>query len=207
MIDLYTFATPNGLKASIMLEEVQLPYNVHLIHIGNGDQQKPEFLAINPNGKIPAIVDQDGPGGQPISVFESGAILIYLAEKSGNLLSSDPRKRYETLQWLMFQVGGLGPFLGQLNHFVKFAPDKVPYAIDRYTKEGNRLMSVLNERLANNNYLAGDEYSIADVASYAWVKARQDMGDFDAFANVSAWLDRVGARPAVQRGMQIPPRP
>jgi GST-like protein len=207
MIDLYTFPTPNGLKASIMLEEVQLPYNVHLIHIGKGDQHKPQFLAINPNGKIPAIVDHEGPGGQPITVFESGALLIYLAEKTGKLLSSEPRKRYETLQWLMFQVGGLGPFLGQLNHFVKFAPEKVPYAIERYKTEGNRLMSVLNQRLAHTEYLCADEYSIADVASYAWVKSRRDMGDFDAFSHVSAWLDRVGSRPAVQRGMQIPPHP
>lgn len=207
MIDLYSFPTPNGLKASIMLEEVQLPYNVHLIHIGKGDQQTPAFLAVNPNGKIPAIVDHEGPDGKPITIFESGAILIYLAEKTGKLLSSEPRQRYETLQWLMFQMAGLGPFLGQLNHFVKFAPEKVPYAIDRYTKEGNRLMTVLNERLAKNEYLAGGEYSIADVASYAWVKSRQDMGDFEAFRHVAAWLDRVGARPAVQRGMQIPPRP
>lgn len=207
MIDLYSFPTPNGLKASIMLEEVQLPYKVHLVHIGKGDQNTPEFLAINPNGKIPAIVDHDGPDGQPISVFESGAILIYLAEKTGKLLSAEPRKRYETLQWLMFQMGGLGPFLGQLNHFVKFAPEPVPYAIERYTKEGNRLMGVLNERLATNAYLAGDEYSIADVASFAWVKSRKDMGNFEAFPHVEAWLERVGARPAVQRGLKVPPRP
>lgn len=207
MIDLYTFPTPNGLKASIMLEEVQLPYKLHVIHIGKGDQHTPEFLAINPNGKIPAIVDQDGPGGQPITVFESGAILIYLAEKRGTLLSPDPRKRYETLQWLMFQMSGLGPMLGQLNHFAKFAPEKVPYAIERYTNEGNRLMTVLDKHLAAHAFLAADEYSIADVASYAWVKSRRDMGDFEAFPHVSAWLDRVGARPAVQKGMQIPPRP
>jgi len=206
MIDLYTFGTPNGHKASIMLEEVELPYNVHAIHIGKGDQHKPEFLAINPNGKIPAIVDSDGPGGAPITVFESGAILIYLAEKTGKLLSSAPAKRYETLQWLMFQMGGLGPMLGQLNHFVKFAPEQVPYAIERYSKEGDRLMGVLNLRLAGRDYLV-DDYSIADVASYAWVKSRQAMGNFDAFPHVNAWLDRVGARPAVQRGLQVPPRP
>ncbi|MDZ4697983.1 MAG: glutathione S-transferase N-terminal domain-containing protein [Deltaproteobacteria bacterium] len=206
MIDLYSFPTPNGLKASIMLEEVGLPYKVHVIHIGKGDQHKPDFVAINPNGKIPAIVDSEGPDGQPITVFESGAILIYLAEKTGKLLSSDARKRYETLQWLMFQMGGLGPMLGQLNHFVKYAPEKVPYAIERYSNEGNRLMDVLNRQLANRDYLVGD-YSIADVASYAWVKARQAMGSFDDFPHVSAWLDRVGARPAVQRGVQIPRLP
>ena len=189
-----------------MLEEVELPYKTHLIHIGKGDQHKPEFLAINPNGKIPAVVDHDGPGGQPVSIFESGAILIYLAEKTGKLLPSDPRKRYEVLQWLMFQMGGLGPMLGQLNHFTKYAPEKVPYAIDRYSKEGDRLMGVLDLQLTGRDYLAG-EYSIADVASYAWVKARQDMGAFEPFPRVSAWLDRVGARPAVQRGVQVPPRP
>lgn len=206
MIDLYSFPTPNGLKASVMLEEVGLPYRAHLVHIGRGDQHKPEFLAINPNGKIPAIVDQEGPGGQPIRVFESGAILIYLAEKTGKLLPTAPQGRYEALQWLMFQMGGIGPMLGQFNHFAKFAKEKIPYAIDRYTKEADRLMGVMNQQLGDREYLAG-EYSIADVASYAWVAGRHADGGLEAFPNVVAWLERVGARPAVQRGMQIPPRP
>ncbi|MCG5054076.1 MAG: glutathione S-transferase N-terminal domain-containing protein [Myxococcales bacterium] len=206
MIDLYSFPTPNGLKVSIMLEEVGLPYRVHTVHIGKGEQHTPEFLAVNPNGKIPAIVDSEGPGGRPITVFESGAILIYLAEKTGKLLPVEPEGRYEALQWLMFQMGGIGPMFGQFNHFVTYAPEKVPYAIDRYTKEVNRLLAVLNGHLESRAYLAG-EYSIADVASYAWVKSRQGLGGFEEYPHVAAWLERVGARPAVQRGLLIPPRP
>ena len=168
MIDLYTFGTPNGLKASIMLEEVGLPYQVHRIHIGEGDQFNPEFLKISPNNKIPAIVDHDGPNGAPYPVFESGAVLMYLAEKTGKLMPHETAARYRVIQWLMFQMGGTGPMLGQAHHFVKFASEKVPYAIERYTKEANRLYGVMDHRLAEVEFLAGD-YSIADIACWTLV--------------------------------------
>jgi GST-like protein len=204
MIDLYTWTTPNGRKASVMLEECGLAYNVHKIDIGKGDQFKPEFLAVNPNGKIPAIVDGDGPGGKPISVFESGAILIYLAEKTGSkLLPADPRQRYAVLQWLMFQMGGVGPMFGQAHHFIRFAPEKVPYGIERYSKETRRLYGVMDKRLVEATYLAG-EYSIADIATYPWV-ARHEYHEVNLadFPNVKRWFDAISARPAVVKGMAV----
>lgn len=207
MIDLYTWSTPNGRKISIMLEELGLPYAVHPVDIGKDEQFAPDFLAISPNNKIPAIVDPDGPGGEPISVFESGAILIYLAEKTGSdLWPSDPRRRVATLEWLMFQMGNLGPFLGQANHFLKFAKEEVPYAMNRYRNEAHRLYGVMEKRLSAVSYLAGDAYSIADVAAYPWVM-RYPWHDIDMEAEnpqVWDWLQRIGARPAVQKGMAVP---
>jgi GST-like protein len=204
MIDLYTWGTPNGRKVSIMLEETGLAYRVHKIDISKGDQFKPDFVAINPNSKIPAIVDGEGPGGKPITLFESGAILIYLADKTGKLLSKDPASRYVALEWLMFQMGGVGPMFGQVHHFLRAAPEPVPYAIERYGKETRRLYGVLDARLKTAAYLAG-EYSIADIATFPWV-ARHEwhkvaLGDFP---NVERWYREIGARPAVARGMQVP---
>ncbi len=202
MIDLYTWGTPNGRKVSIMLEEVALPYEVHPVHIGQGDQFKPEFLAISPNNKIPAIVDRDN--GQ--SVFESGAILIYLAEKTGKLLPTDFKARMDALQWLMFQMGGVGPMFGQTHHFNRFAKEKIPYAIDRYVGETKRLYGVMDQQLGKQDYLAGD-YSIADVATFPWV-ARWTWhgleGGLKDFPNVTRWYDAIRARPAVQRGYNVP---
>jgi GST-like protein len=205
MIELYTWGTPNGRKASIMLEEVGLPYNVHRIDIGKGDQFKPEYVALNPYSKIPAIVDPDGPDGEPLKLFESGAILIYLAEKTGKLLPTVPRRKYITVQWLMFQMGAVGPFFGQVHHFVRTAKVEVPYAIERYTKEKDRIYGVLDRRLGEAPYLAGDEYTIADVATYPWVARHEwHKTDLNAFPNVKRWFDTVGARPAVRRGMAVP---
>lgn len=205
MIDLYTWATPNGHKASIMLEETGLEYRVHPVDIANDEQFAPDYEAINPNGKIPAIIDQDGPDGSPLTVFESGAILIYLAEKAGQLLSADPRERSQTLQWLMFQVGGLGPMLGQAQHFRRFAPQPVPYAIERYSKEAGRLYRVLDSRLGAGEFLAGASYSIADIASFPWVSRHEWQGvSLADHPNVQRWFAAVAARPAVQRGMQVP---
>ena len=205
MIDLYSFTTPNGRKASIMLEEVGLPYRTHVIHIGKDDQFTPEYVAINPNSKIPAIVDPDGPDGQPVTVFESGAILIYLAEKTGQFLPQDPRGRYAALQWLMLQMGGVGPMFGQASHFVKFAPEDIPYAKQRYLKELHRLMGVLDGQLGRTPFLAGD-YGIADMATYPWVVAARDFlgQDLSPYANATRWLDAVGSRPAVAKGMAVP---
>lgn len=206
MIDLYTWGTPNGRKISIMLEEVSLPYRVHAIDISKGDQFTPDFIAINPNSKIPAIVDQDGPDGQPMSLFESGAILIYLAEKTGHFLPSDPRGRYETLQWLMFQMGGIGPMFGQTHHFRRFAPEQIPYAVERYTKETRRLYGVLDRRLSESDFVAGAAYSIADMAIFPWC-SRADWQGIDLaaeFPNVKRWWDIVGNRPSVQKGMSVP---
>jgi len=204
-IDLYFWATPNGKKVSVMLEEVALPYQVHPINIGRGDQFKPEFLAISPNNRIPAIVDHEpADGGAPISVFESGAILIYLAEKTGQLLPRELRARTQVLEWLMWQMGGIGPMFGQANHFVAYAPEKLPYAIDRYLNETRRLLRVLNTQLADRAFVAGD-YSIADIASFPWVVSARDRlikDDFD-FPNVARWLDAILARPAVARGMAV----
>jgi GSH-dependent disulfide-bond oxidoreductase len=204
VIDLYTWTTPNGRKASIMLEEVAVPYRVHKVDITKGEQHRPEFVAINPNGRIPAIVDQEGPGGRPLRVFESGAILIYLAEKTGMLLASEPRQRVETLAWLMFQMGGVGPMFGQAHHFLRAAPEPVPYGIERYTKETRRLYGVLDKRLAEESFLAGT-YSIADIATYPWVARHEwhkvDLGEFP---NVARWYAAIGARPAVARGMSVP---
>ena len=206
MIDLYTFMTPNGRKASIMLEEVGLPYRVHKIDITKDEQFAPEFLKVSPNNKIPAIVDADGPGGEPISVFESGAILIYLAEKTRSaLLPADPRGRVAALEWLMFQMGGVGPMFGQANHFVRFAKEKVPYGIKRYSDETLRLFGVMDRRLAEGDYLGGDACTIADIASYPWIASSDMLGlDTAEFANVAAWRHRMSERPAVQRGMTIP---
>lgn len=203
MIDLYTWTTPNGRKVSIMLEEVGLPYRVHSINIGKDEQFAPDYLKINPNGKIPSIVDPDGPDGKPIAMMESGAILVYLARKTGRLLAAG-REEYATLQWLMFQMGGVGPMFGQVHHFLRAAKEQVPYAIERYSKETKRLYGVLNERLKENDYLAG-EYSIADIATYPWVARyewhKTDLNDFPA---VKRWFDAISARPAVKKGMAVP---
>jgi GST-like protein len=204
MIELYTWGTPNGRKVSVMLEECGLPYNVHRIDIGKGDQFSPEFLAICPNGKIPAIVDADGPDGRPMPMFESGAILVYLAGKTGRFLPRSARGKYEALQWLMFQMGGVGPMFGQVHHFVRAAKVEVPYAIERYTKEKDRLYGVLDKRLGEAEYLAG-EYSIADIATYPWVARHEwHRTDLATFPNVKRWFDAIGARPGVQRGMAVP---
>lgn len=204
MIDLYTWGTPNGRKVSIMLEETGLPYAVKPIDITKGDQFTPDFVAINPNSKIPAIVDHEGPGGQPFSLFESGAILIYLAEKSGRFLPTEPAARYGVLQWLMFQMGGFGPMLGQAHHFRRFAPEQIPYAVDRYSKEARRLYGVLDRQLATTDYVAGD-YSIADMALWPWtVRADWQGIDLTEFPHVQRWSDAVSARPAVRRGMAVP---
>jgi GST-like protein len=203
MIELYTWGTPNGKKASVMLEEVGLPYNVHPIRIMDGDQFKPDYLAINPNSKIPAITDTDGPGGKPINIIESGAILIYLAEKTGKLLSRDPVARIEAIEWLMFQMGGVGPMFGQAHHFLRQVKDN-PYGAERYSKETRRLYGVIDTRLGKVDYLAG-EYSIADVATFPWV-ARHEWHQVELtdFPNVKRWYDAIDARPAVQRGMKVP---
>ncbi|MEH2142163.1 glutathione binding-like protein [Nostoc sp.] len=200
MIDLYTFTTPNGRKASVMLEEVELPYNVHKIDITTQQQFTPEYVAINPNSKIPAIVDQE----TKIKVFESGAILIYLAEKTGKLLPTDQKSRFQVLEWLMFQMGGVGPMFGQLNHFKRFAPEKIPYAIERYEKETLRIYGVLDKQLQSNEFICGD-YSIADIATYPWVAIYEFQGlTLDNYPNLKRWVDMVQQRPAVQRGIQIP---
>lgn len=204
MIDLYTWSTPNGRKASIVLEELALPYKVHPIDIGKGDQFTPAFVAINPNSKIPAIVDPDGPDGNPINVFESGAILIYLAEKTGKLMPADKRGRSVTIQWLMFQMGGVGPMFGQAHHFRRFAPEQIPYAVDRYTNETKRLYGVLERRLKDVDYLAGD-YSIADIAVYPWTARHAWQGvELTEFPSVKRWFDAISARSAVERGMAVP---
>jgi GSH-dependent disulfide-bond oxidoreductase len=204
MIELYTWTTPNGRKVSIMLEETSLPYNVHPVDIGKGEQFRPEFVAINPNSKIPAIVDSDGPAGAPLAIFESGAILIYLAEKTGKLLPRDPVARLLALQWLMFQMGGVGPMFGQAHHFLRAAPEPVPYGIERYTKETRRLYGVLERRLGEAEYLAGD-YSIADIATFPWV-ARHEWHKVELaeFPQVARWYAAIAARPAVARGMRVP---
>ena len=206
MIELYTWQTSNGRKASIVLEEMELPYNVHPIRIGEGDQFTPEFTKINPNQKIPAIIDLDGPDGKPITVFESGAILIYLADKTGKFMPAEARKRYEVLQWLMFQMGGIGPIFGQVHHFKRAAKEQVPYALERFGKEAERVYGVLDGRLAGNEWLAAGEYTIADIATYPWV-SRYDWQEIDLgrFPNVKRWFDTISQRPAVQKGMFIPP--
>jgi GST-like protein len=205
MIELYTWGTPNGRKVSVMLEECGLPYNVHRIDIGKGDQFAPEYLEINPNGKIPSIVDPDGPDGKPIAMMESGAILVYLAGKTGRFLPASARGKYVVLQWLMFQMGHVGPIYGQVHHFLRAAKVEVPYAIERYVKEKDRLYGVLDRRLGAARFLAGDEYTIADIATYPWV-ARYEWHktDLATFPNVKRWFDAMSARPAVQRGMAVP---
>ena len=205
MIELYTWGTPNGRKVSVMLEECGLAYNVHRIDIGKGDQFAPDYLEINPNGKIPSIVDPDGPDGAPIAMMESGAILVYLAGKTGRFLPASTRGKYVTLQWLMFQMGHVGPMYGQVHHFLRAAKVEVPYAIERYVKEKDRLYGVLDRRLGAARFLAGDEYTIADIATYPWV-ARYEWHktDLATFPNVKRWFDAIAARPAVQRGMAVP---
>ncbi len=204
MIDLYTWTTPNGRKVSIMLEECGLPYRVHKIDIGtNREQFAPEYLKINPNGKIPSIVDAEGPGGKPLSMMESGAILIYLAEKTKKFW---PEKlRYAVLEWLMFQMGGVGPMFGQAHHFMRAKKDEIPYGTERYGNEAKRLYGVMDRRLEKERYFAGGEYSIADIAIYPWV-ARHEWHrvDLAAFASVKRWYEEVGSRPAVQKGMAVP---
>jgi GSH-dependent disulfide-bond oxidoreductase len=204
MIDLYTWGTPNGRKVSIMLEELGLPYKTHAINIGKDDQFKPEFIAITPNSKIPAIVDPDGPGGK-LPLFESGAILIYLAEKHGKFLPKDPRARAITMQWLMFQMGGVGPMFGQTHHFLRNAKEDVPYGKQRYHAETKRLYGVMNKRLGEAKYLAGDEYTIADIATFPWVSRYEwHQVDLNEFPNVKRWFDEIAARPAVKKGMAVP---
>ena len=203
-IELYSWATPNGHKVHIMLEELGLSYNVHAINIGAGDQFDPEFLKISPNNKMPAIVDPEGPGGEPISLFESGAILIYLAEKHGRFLPEAPRGRFLALQWLMWQMGGLGPMLGQAHHFRQYAPERIDYAYDRYTNEANRLYGVLDKRLGEARFLAGDDYSIADIAAWPWTRFPERQGVERAdYPNFQRWFEEIAARPAVQRGVKV----
>lgn len=206
MIDLYTWSTPNGRKVSIMLEELALQYRVHPIDIIKGDQHSDEFLAINPNGKIPAIVDHDGPQDAPISIFESAAIMMYLAEKHDSaLLPSQPRDRYQVMQWLMLQMGGVGPMFGQAHHFLRFAKEDVPYAKKRYHDETRRLYGVLDKRLSATAYLAGEAYSIADIATYPWIsRFTYHQVELDQFPAVKNWFDKLSVRPAVQKGMMVP---
>ncbi|MDP9150182.1 MAG: glutathione binding-like protein [Myxococcota bacterium] len=207
MIDLYTASTPNGFKISIALEELALPYAVHLVDIRAGDQFKAEFSRISPNNKIPAIVDDDGPGGRELTVFESGAILVYLAEKTGRLLAASGSARYAALEWLFFQVGGTGPMLGQAHHFRSYAPEKIPYAIERYTNEAKRLYGVLDRRLSQVQYLAGEEYTIADVANLPWLLSHERQGvNIAEFGHVGRWMTELRARPAVARGLAVPPK-
>ncbi len=202
-IDLHTWGTPNGFKVSIMLEELDVPYAVHFVNIGKGDQFKPDFLAISPNNRIPAIVDPEGPAGKPISVFESGAILQYLGRKFGRLYPKEERARVAVEEWLTWQVAGVGPMFGQLNHFRNYAVEKIPYAVDRYLNEAYRLYRVLDKQLAGKTYVAGD-YSIADIALFPWMRNWESRGvDITAFPNVQAWHDRIDARPAVQRGLKV----
>ncbi|MEG9884362.1 MAG: glutathione binding-like protein [Hyphomicrobiales bacterium] len=215
ILHLYSFPTPNGVKVSIMLEEAGVAYEPHCIDIMNDETWTPEFLSLNPNGKIPAILDPDGPGGKPIGLFESGAILLYLAEKTGRFLPTDPIMRTETIQWVFFQMAAIGPIFGQLGFFHKFAgrdyEDKRPR--DRYAKESKRLLGVLETRLESHDWIMGDEYTIADMATLGWVRnlvGFYDAGalvDYDRLKNVPAWLERALARPAVQRGLEIPARP
>jgi GST-like protein len=201
MIDFYFWTTPNGYKIRIMLEECGLPYRIHPIDIGKGDQFKPDFLAISPNNKIPAIVDPEGPEGKPISVFESGAILQYLGRKTGVAYPQDERRRVEVDQWLFWQMGGLGPMAGQAHHFRLYAKEKIPYGVERYTTEVTRLYGVFDRALEGRDFIAG-EYSIADIASYPWMMSWERQGQvLSVFPNVSAWMKRVGARPSVMRGM------
>jgi GST-like protein len=205
MLEVWTWPTPNGHKVHIALEELGLPYKVVPINIGAGDQFKPEFLKITPNHRIPAILDDEGPGGKKFTLFESGAILIYLSEKTGGkLIPKDPEGRYKCLEWLMFQMGGVGPMFGQWNHFAAYAVEKLPYAIERYTNEVARLHRVLDHRLEECPYLAGAEYSIADIATFPWVRSPERRGiDLADYPAVKRWHDRIAARPAVQRGVAV----
>jgi GST-like protein len=204
MIEVYSWATPNGHKVHIMLEECGLPSRVIPVDIGAGDQFKPEFLALSPNNKIPALHDPDGPEGQPISLFESGAILLYLAGKTGRFLPEGTAAKYEALQWLMFQMASVGPMLGQAHHFRIYAPEKIPYAVERYTNEAKRLYGVMNKRLAKSTYLAGPQYSIADIAVFPWLRSWKNQGIAWAdYPHLKGWFDEVSARPAVKRGVTV----
>ena len=213
-IQLYSLPTPNGVKASIMLEETGLPYEAHLVSFGSDDQMSPEFLSLNPNNKIPAMIDPDGPGGKPMPLWESGAILIYLAERTGKFMPTNPVARYECLQWLMFQMGGVGPMFGQLGHFYKFAADKITdlYPTDRYMSEAKRLLGVLDDRLSDRDFIMGGDYTIADIATAPWVRTltnTYDAGDdlgLNGFENVVDWRNRILSRPAVEKGLNMPPR-
>ena len=204
MIDLYTWPTPNGHKIHIMLEETGLPYRVIPVDIGAGDQFKPEFLKISPNNKMPAMVDTDGPGGKPMALAESGAILFYLASKTGKFLPEDIRKRWQVMQWVMFQMGHIGPMLGQAHHFLRYAPEKIEYAMNRYRNEANRLYGVLERRLAESKFVACGEYTIADMAIMPWLRfpERQDV-NIEQYPHVKRWRDGIAARPAVQRALQV----
>lgn len=205
MIDLYTWPTPNGHKIHIMLEECRLPYAVHAVDIGAGEQFTPEFLAISPNNKIPALVDSEGPDGKPMALFESGAMLLYLAGKTGRFLPRSVRGRYQVLQWLMFQIGSVGPMLGQAHHFRMYAPEKIPYAIDRYTREAGRLYGVIDRELERTGaFIAGRQYSIADMAIFPWLRPHANQGvDLAQYPQLRRWYDTVEARPAVQRALTI----
>ena len=203
-IQVHSWPTPNGHKVHIMLEECGLAYRAIPVNIGAGEQFRPEFLAISPNNKIPAIVDPQGPDGKPVSLFESGAILVYLASKTGRFLPASDRAKFEVLQWLMFQMGGVGPMLGQAHHFRMYAPEKIPYAIDRYTNEARRLYGVIDKRLAASEWLGGDEYSIADIATFPWLRSWQNQGIvLEDYPHLKRWFDTIAQRPAVQRGVQV----
>ncbi|OEC98631.1 MULTISPECIES: glutathione binding-like protein [unclassified Rhizobium] len=215
IIQLYSLPTPNGVKVSIALEELGLPYEPHLISFGTNDQKSPEFVSLNPNGRIPAIIDPNGPDGKPIGLFESGAILVYLAEKTGKLMPSDAAMRYETLEWVFFQMAGIGPMFGQFGHFFKFAAEKVAnnsYPVERYRDEAKRLLGVLENRLQGREWIMGDEYTIADITTFPWVRGvdvfygGREVLEFESFPSVMAWLERALARPASQRGLSIPKR-
>ncbi|MDM0006204.1 glutathione binding-like protein [Variovorax sp. J22G73] len=203
-IEVYSWPTPNGHKIHIMLEECGLPYHAHPVNIGKGDQFAPEFLQISPNNKIPAITDPDGPEGKPISLFESGAILVYLAGKTGKLLPTGDRERYDVLQWLMFQMGGVGPMLGQAHHFRLYAPEKIAYAIERYSNEAKRIYGVIDKQLSKNRFIAGKSYSIADIAIFPWLRSWENQGiTLTDYPHLKDWFDGIAARPAVQRGVKV----
>jgi GST-like protein len=208
MIDLYTTSTPNGIKVSIALEELELPYRVVRVDLRKGEQFAPEFLRISPNNKIPAIVDDDGPEGREISLFESGAILVYLADKTGKLLPASGAARYRVLEWVFFQVGNIGPMFGQANHFRRYASEKIPYAIDRYTNEVKRLLGVVDRQLAQSKYIAGDEYTIADIINVTWLfgASKYDVDVAASYPHAHRWIEELKARPAVVRGREVPPR-
>jgi GSH-dependent disulfide-bond oxidoreductase len=204
MIDLYTWPTPNGHKIHIMLEETGLPYKVIPIDIGAGDQFKPEFLKISPNNKMPAMVDHDGPGGKPMALAESGAMLFYLASKTGKFLPDDIRERWQVMQWVMFQMGHIGPMLGQAHHFLQYAPEKIEYAMNRYRNEANRLYGVVERRLKESRFVACGEYTIADMAIMPWMRFPERQGvEIEEYPHVKRWRDGIAARPAVQRGVQV----
>ncbi len=215
VLQLYSFPTPNGVKVSIALEEAGLPYEAHTVNIGKNESWTPEFLSLNPNGKIPAILDPNGPSGKPLGLFESGAILQYIADKTGKLLPADPNARYETIQWVHFQMGGIGPIFGQVGFFHKFAgreyEDKRP--LKRYVDESKRLLGVMETRLKNRQWFMGDDFTIADISMLGWVRnligfyGAREIVEYDTLTEVPAWLERCLARPAVQRGLEIPPRP